>query len=557
MTEDEVSEMIERHIEFVDKDGRPVRLPSVFVRRFMKRKDNLPIVTAIATLPIVLADGGLLAQSRGLNRERGIIFHIPQKLIDMMPVRENISEDDVRKAMDFLREKWLCDVATDAVGNCILIADALTIIERSLLPDRPVFFVTAGRRSSGKTTTLRMVIMAVTGLQAAGAAWSYDEEERRKAIFSYFLYGMQYILWDNIKRGSQISCPHIERSCTSAYYSDRRLGVSEAVATAAATIHHFTGNNISPKGDLASRALQVVLEVDRPDPENRSFQHTYPVEWTEEHRAEILQAFYTILLANPMLDKPRNAPCKTRFKMWWRLIGSAVEHAAALTGIKIVRERGSERFDFEKIFLTQEDEDEHSADLAQALVAMWEQWEPEMKDSPKSKKFKAIDVADVINKGTARGNILRDFLCSNLQAGQSPTAKSVGRMLKKFVNEPVQAGDNILTLKAFGSHGGREANRYFVHARNPKAAANPTPDTPDQDDLELHEEPIPDTRPDSFSHDTHNLDETVSVRVVKAAPTATCVLCGKAGDIHYYVANHIIGCKAEPLHHHCAAKWWG
>ena len=70
---------------------------------------------------------------------------------------------------------------------------------------------------------------------------------------------LAFLIWDNIPRGTQITCPHIERSCTSAYYTDRKLGVSETVATSASTIHHFTGNNIGPKGDLASRALVVRL----------------------------------------------------------------------------------------------------------------------------------------------------------------------------------------------------------------------------------------------------------------------------------------------------------
>src|SRR5262249_32271616 len=147
------------------------------------------------------------------------------------------------------------------------------IIERSLLPERPVFFITAGRRGSGKTTVINMLIMAVTGMRPAAAAWSFNEEERRKALVSYFLYGVSYILWDNIPRGTQISCPHIEKSCTAAYYSDRKLGVSQVVATAASTIHHFTGNNIGSRGDLSSRDLRIILAVERPDPENRSFKH--------------------------------------------------------------------------------------------------------------------------------------------------------------------------------------------------------------------------------------------------------------------------------------------
>jgi hypothetical protein len=56
MTEAEVAEMIEAHIEFVDKDGRPVHLPTAFVKHYMKRDDGaLPIMVAISQLPIVLA----------------------------------------------------------------------------------------------------------------------------------------------------------------------------------------------------------------------------------------------------------------------------------------------------------------------------------------------------------------------------------------------------------------------------------------------------------------------------------------------------------------------
>ena len=72
--------------------------------------------------------------------------------------------------------------------------------------------------------------------------------------------------------------------------------MSEMVCTAASTIHFFTGNNIGPSGDLASRSLHIRLDVDRVDPENRPFKHPDPIGWTENHRAEILAALYTILL---------------------------------------------------------------------------------------------------------------------------------------------------------------------------------------------------------------------------------------------------------------------
>jgi len=112
-----------------------------------------------------------------------------------------------------------------------------------------------------------------------------NDEERRKALFAYLLEALPALVWDNIPKGAQISCPHIEKSCTTAIYSDRKLGVSQSIATSAAAIHFFTGNNIGPRGDLASRSLLTRLEVDRPDPENRNFRHADPITWTETQRS--------------------------------------------------------------------------------------------------------------------------------------------------------------------------------------------------------------------------------------------------------------------------------
>jgi hypothetical protein len=108
MDEMETAEMIETYIEHyaVDKDGNryPVHYPTPFVRHYMNRSDGaLPTVVAIATAPIVLADGGLLA-AEGLDRLRGIQFIIQDELRAILPKREDITEAAVRAAM-----KFLCD----------------------------------------------------------------------------------------------------------------------------------------------------------------------------------------------------------------------------------------------------------------------------------------------------------------------------------------------------------------------------------------------------------------------------------------------------------------
>ena len=467
LSEPESAELIEKYVDFVDNSGRSVHLASSFVRHYMQRSGGaLPIVGAIATLPIVLADGVLLAEP-GLNRERGIVFRLEPGIVTLLPRREDCGANQVAAAMRFLCEEWLIDVT----GKCILISAAMTIIERSLFPDRPTFWVTAGRRGGGKTTALTMLIMATLGLRPAAAAWTPNEEERRKALLSYFMDGVPYILWDNIPRGATISCPHIERSCTAETYVDRKLGVSERVQVSAATIHLFTGNNVAPKGDLASRSLQARIEINRTDPENRPFRHGDPVGWTEAHRAKILRALYTILLGNPELCKARSAPAKTRFKLWWRVVGAAVENAARVHSEAIdpaaydVKNRSRPvSLDFQQLFLEQESDEEDSASLVDALSVLNKRWP--------GGTFKAADVAGLINENgnTPDGVVIREFLFPG-QKSDVVSSKSVGRRLLAHVGNPVRQDDKTLSLYA-GSDTHSKMKTFFVSATTMTAGAS-------------------------------------------------------------------------------------
>jgi hypothetical protein len=448
LTEPQLAELIEGHIDYVDEAGHSVHLHNAFVHHFHTRPNDvaLPLASAVLTLPLVLGDGTLLNEP-GLDRERGIIFRIPEELVALLPDRAECTEQAAGEAMRFLTEEWLCDVATDYRGKCTLIAGALSIIERSLLPDRPIFWVTAGRRGGGKTTTLIMLLVAITGVRPAAAAWSLNEEERRKALLAYLLEGLAALIWDNIPNGERIACPHIERSCTTAWYSDRRLGVSETVATSAATIHFFTGNNVGPYRDLTSRSLQTRLVVDRHDPENRAFTHADPIGWTEANRGKILKALYTVLLGNPLFEGKGTAP-QTRFKTWWSLIGQAVEAAA-----KAHKNTGPDDpipVSFKELFLNQEKDDDSSGDLAEALAAM-----AAMPGNSSEGKFRAADVAAAANitgDGASstlreRAAVLRELLFPKVPENQAVTAKATSKRLRRHLDEPVAYNGETLILK--------------------------------------------------------------------------------------------------------------
>jgi hypothetical protein len=450
--------LVEQNVEYVKKIGdtfAAVSLHSTFIKAYMHyRGSTLPQIGAVVTMPMIMPDGSTLSK-QGLDPERKIFVRIEPLLFDLIPKPEEYTRETVAKAMRYLIDEFLCDVATDFSGKCVLISSAMTIIERALLPERPGFVVSAGQRGNGKTTAVSMVIIAAIGRRPPAAAWSMQEDERRKSMMAYLLEGVPVIAWDNIPKGSVLSCPSIEKALTSPTYSDRRLGESKiAYDVSAITVPFFTGNNISAGGDLASRLLSVRLESDRPDPENRNFRHSDAIEWTLANRGEILRSMYTIMLGNPQLRRPTE-DLTTRFKAWQRLVGSAIEHAASLAG---------ETISFKQLFADSEGEDDEKIGLGQTLTTLRSLYGAGV-------DFQASQVTQAANPGDEatqsqrlRAAILRDFFETPSARGVGTlTPKSIGRRLKANVGTIVCVGDETLTLVLNKARGSKDGLWYNVH----------------------------------------------------------------------------------------------
>jgi hypothetical protein len=331
-----VKMLVERYVCFVVEKKNVSyfgQLPGSFVAALMEYSpSHIPVVMAINTAPLVTMSGQVI-DGVGLDRETGLVHRIDPLLRSCVPPNTP-TEADVREALNYLLDEWLVDVALDRLGKCIAIMLAMTLIERALLPERLAFFVTAGQRGGGKTTLVNMITLAALGRRAAAACWSDTSEERKKALFSYLRQSVACVVWDNIPRGAAISCPHIEAALTAAEISDRVLGVSQVETVPSATVQIFTGNSITPRGDMASRSLILALSVSRPDPENREFEHADPLAWTQANRPKIVRALYTLLIAGAQ-NRPKQQEAKTRFKTWWNLVGWPVEYAAGLIGTTV------------------------------------------------------------------------------------------------------------------------------------------------------------------------------------------------------------------------------
>ena len=92
--------------------------------------------------------------------------------------------------MKFVLDEWLVDVDTSHEGKCKAIAAALLLIERSILDERPAFFITAPRRGGGKTTLLSLLLMAVTGAGPLQPPGPSIRRKRRKALCHTSLEGV-------------------------------------------------------------------------------------------------------------------------------------------------------------------------------------------------------------------------------------------------------------------------------------------------------------------------------------------------------------------------------
>ena len=143
-----------------DTAERTVALHPLFVPHYMQfRESRLPVVCGIVTAPLVLPNGTLLAK-QGLDRAHQLVYRIDPACSRSCPHPAKITPRHITAATRFLLDHWLIDVTTDLAGKMTLLAVALSIIERVLLPERPAYFITAGRRGGGKTTAILMAVAA-------------------------------------------------------------------------------------------------------------------------------------------------------------------------------------------------------------------------------------------------------------------------------------------------------------------------------------------------------------------------------------------------------------
>jgi hypothetical protein len=187
--------------------------------------------------------------------------------------------------------------------RAVHIACILTAIQRPLLRACPIFGYSAPAQRSGKSLLAESVAIIATAKPAAATAISGDREEIRKMITSVLREGHSIINLDNVEH--PLASADLAKAITQTEYQDRALGSSRMLRLPTGVLWTATGNNLSFRRDLSSRALLCRIDAQMESPESRAFQIPQLWDYLKVHRKDLVAAALTILRAYHVAGRPR------------------------------------------------------------------------------------------------------------------------------------------------------------------------------------------------------------------------------------------------------------
>lgn len=126
---------------------------------------------------------------------------------------------------------------------------------------------------------------------------------------------------DNVADGQPLFSPDLAAAITQRAYQDRLLGQSRMLKLPTNVLWTATGNNLSFRGDLASRALLCQIDARTERPEERRFHIANLPQYVKDMRCDLVIAALTMLRAYHVAGKPRqDVPNWGGFVQWSQAI---------------------------------------------------------------------------------------------------------------------------------------------------------------------------------------------------------------------------------------------
>lgn len=302
----------------------PTRPPEDLVQYMLAEADPpVPTLRGIVRVPVVLADGTLLARS-GYYPEAGLYADLD---VEVEEIPETPAGDAVRQAVHTLLEPFCDFPLAGPADRANLLALLLTPFCLELFPPpAPFFACLAASHGLGKTLLLQAALAIALG-EVAARDLPRDEDECRKAVTGILAQGLPAALFDNVTR---IEGKTLAALGTAPFWEDRPLGQTTAVRYPNRTLWLFTGVNPVISTELARRLVPIFLTTywERPW-EREHFRYSPLLAWIRQHRARLVHAALVLVRHWLARGRPRPAtlPAFGSYDGWVAVIGGILAAA--------------------------------------------------------------------------------------------------------------------------------------------------------------------------------------------------------------------------------------
>ena len=323
-------DIISRRVEFIqmtEEGQKPAHPPGWCVTAVGSRGTwpGVRPLTGVVSFPTVRHDGTILTE-QGYDPRTGLFLHWPRPPL-AIPDRPII--DDARTAA-----AELLDVVSDfpfaaEMHKAAWLAALLTPLARPAFEGpAPLFLVDANVRAAGKGLSLEVISRIVTGNPFPIISYPVNpkdcEEELRKKITSFLMYGDRIALFDNLT--GAFGDGTLDRALTGTEWQDRILGGNRQFRGPLSVTFYGTGNNVIIRADTARRICHVRLESPHERPEERAdVKRPHLINWVIKNRERLLAGALTILWAYHRAGRPDfGLKPWGSFESWSSLVRNAV-----------------------------------------------------------------------------------------------------------------------------------------------------------------------------------------------------------------------------------------
>lgn len=300
-----------------EKEWYPVDCPTDLVSNILGYGDwrHFRALEGIATAPFLRADLTICSTPGYDGASR--VFYSPTA--QFPPIPESPNQDDAEGALERLLEPFRqFPFATDDARAAFL-SHILTAAARHAIDTRPVYFYTAPMAATGKTLLSKMASLIAEGVEPAIKPYTDEAEEMRKVLLTVLIAGDPTLLLDNVPSGAKVRSATLCAFATASVYGDRKLGASESLKFPNRCQVSASGNNITPTGDLARRAIVVRLDVNAESARGREFTIPDLKAYVRAHRPQLLVDALTVIRAYALASDPVKRRPLESFERWSRI----------------------------------------------------------------------------------------------------------------------------------------------------------------------------------------------------------------------------------------------